>query len=389
MNSYRGEKKTVLLVDDEVDLTKMLSMILETRGYKVKVANTGAEAIEIASPEIDIIILDLILPDFHGFEVCRRLKQIEETRHIPIIMLSAEALNEDRIEGLYLGADDFIVKPCGNEELVARMEAVMRRGPNQVGDAVLYDHQEVVIRELHKIYEQGLIVPHFQPIYLFEPFGLYGLEMLTRPATDSILSNPEVFFKAAMQYGMYLDLEILSWSMALDILSEIQMKEKIFFNCNPYLIESSQSQRVKELLQKHQIPFDRIVMEITERSAISDYKLFYEHLHKYKESGFNFAVDDVGGGYASLETIVEIKPEVVKIDRHIIQSLQKDSFKRSIVKFIVGLCKENNIFSIAEGIENENELQIVRELGVDGGQGYYLYKPTSKIDLDDFRKTPH
>ena len=80
-------------------------------------------------------------------------------------------------------------------------------------------------------------------------------------------------------------------------------------------------------------------------------------------------MDDVSGGYASLEAIVATKPEVVKIDRHIVHELGKDSLKRSIVKFIVAFCKENSILSVAEGIERKEDLDILIELGVDAGQG--------------------
>ena len=96
----------------------------------------------------------------------------------------------------------------------------------------------------------------------------------------------------------------------------------------------------------------------------------------------------MGGGYASLEAIVETKPEVVKIDRHIVVDLKTDSFKRSIVKFIVAFCKENKILSIAEGIESKEDLNTVIDLGVDAGQGYYLYRPTSQVDLADMQKGP-
>ena len=95
------------------------------------------------------------------------------------------------------------------------------------------------------------------------------------------------------------------------------------------------------------------------------------------------AVDDVGGGYASLESIVETRPDVVKIDRHIISDLKRDPFRRSIVKFIVAFCKENHIVSVAEGIETQQDLDTVISLGVDAGQGYFLYKPTTQINLGD------
>ena len=80
-------------------------------------------------------------------------------------------------------------------------------------------------------------------------------------------------------------------------------------------------------------------------------------------------VDDVGGGYASLEAIVETKPEVVKIDRHIVKNIANDHYKRSVVRFMTAFCKENDIFCIAEGLENKEDLAVVKEIGV-GNPGH-------------------
>ena len=119
-------------------------------------------------------------------------------------------------------------------------------------------------------------------------------------------------------------------------------------------------ERVKSIFEKFEISTKNVVLEITERSAISDFKIFYDKMKKYREYGFNFAVDDVGGGYASLESIVQTKPEVVKIDRHIISDVSKDAFKESIVRFIVSFCKENNIVSIAEGVETKEQVDFLK-----------------------------
>ncbi|MEW5894686.1 MAG: EAL domain-containing protein [Candidatus Omnitrophota bacterium] len=383
INSFT-QKKRILLIDDEKHLTDMLSMLLETKGYAVDVANSAKEAFAIVRAEHDLILLDLVLPDLDGMEICRRLKEEITTSHIPIIMLSAHSMYEDKVEGLYLGADDFLIKPCEHEELFARMEAVMRRSERK---PKIYEEDEVVIG-LRKVLDECLIVPHFQPIYQLEPFGLYGVEVLSRPSIEGKLANPEAFFKAALQYGLYTELELLSWSMALDSLSRSLYDEKIFLNCNPYFIEMTNYHRVKAIFEKFEISTKNVVLEITERSAISNFKIFYKQIQNYRDYGFHFAVDDVGGGYASLESIVQTKPEVVKIDRHIISGLAKDAFKRSIVRFIVSFCNENKIVSVAEGVETRDDLKTVRDLGVTCGQGFYLFKPTAQIDLQNFALRP-
>jgi len=379
-----NNQKQVLIVDDEPALTQMLTMLLETRGFTVNIATSGREAIEKAGSSLDLILLDLVLPDLEGFEICRRLKEEKGTRHIPIIILTAKYLSQDKVEGLYLGADDYLTKPFDHEELFARMEAVMRRR------SLLHKNsgngEGNIILELRKIISKEMIVPFFQPIYLLKPFKLYGFEVLSRPRTDSILSNPELLFKAAIRYGLYCDLEILSWRNALKNIARNIKDEKIFLNCNPYLIEGPKFVEVQQIFEESGVNIDNVVLEITERSAISDFKAFYELLRKFRNQGFRFAIDDVGGGYASIESIVEVRPEVVKIDRHIISNLHNDPYKKSIVKFIVSFCHENKILSIAEGIETRIDLETVRDLGVDAAQGYYLYRPSPDITSEEIRK---
>ncbi len=386
IESALHNRKHILIIDDDNNVTQMLKLLLETRGYDVEVACRGNEAFPRACSNIDIILLDLVLPDLDGFEVCRRLKENRQTRHIPIIILSAKYLFEDKVEGLYLGADDFLTKPFEHEELIARMEAVMRRGAILGQDYGSVGEEEVVI-ELRRILDEELIVPFFQPIYYLKPQKLLGIEVLTRPAVDNFLSNPELLFRAALKYGVYHELEILCWRKALKFVTErIGKDKKLFLNCNPYLVEGPKFLAVKSIFDEFKISPMDVVLEITERSRISNYKLFYDHLRKYRDYGFRFAVDDVGGGFASLESIVETRPEVVKIDRHIVCDVHRDSFKRSIIKFIVAFCKDNNIVSIAEGIETKDEWQALRDLGVTAGQGYLLYKPSPELNVAEMAK---
>lgn len=378
-------KKNVLLVDDEKSLTQMLSMLLETRGYKVDVAYSAEEALQKITPYVDLIILDLILPDLHGFEFCRRLREQEKDRHIPIIILSAQSLNEDRVQGLYMGADDFLPKPCEHEELIARMEVLMRRWHRNAQKQA--DGGEETVCALRKILDEALIVPHFQPIYTFNPFRLYGVEVLTRPKIEGYLANPEHFFNAALQYGLYTDIEILAWSMALSEFRNVAENNLfVFLNCSPYFIESPQFMRVRALTEKNSIPPQNVVLEITERSAITNFKLFYDHLQSYREYGLRVAIDDVGGGYASLQAILETKPNIIKIDRQFIQTLEADPYRQSLVKLVIAFCKENKILSVAEGIEDQKEMAMVRDLGVDAGQGYYFYRPTPILDIPAMHK---
>lgn len=145
----------ILLVDDEVPIQRALAPLLRSRGYDIDVCSTGREAIELVHRDPpDLIVLDLGLPDIDGTEVCR---QVRLESSIPILVLSARGAESDKVAALDLGADDYVTKPFGPEELLARVRVALRRvfagnaepaGRLQVGDLVIdYDRRRVVRAE--------------------------------------------------------------------------------------------------------------------------------------------------------------------------------------------------------------------------------------------------
>jgi DNA-binding response OmpR family regulator len=115
----------VLVVDDDPPSVKMISFLLREEGYDVRSADNGMAALQLVDREVpDLVILDVMMPDLDGFEVCRRIRQKGE---MPIIFLSAKGETADRVAGLQLGADDYLAKPFEPSELLARVKAVMRR----------------------------------------------------------------------------------------------------------------------------------------------------------------------------------------------------------------------------------------------------------------------
>jgi two-component system phosphate regulon response regulator PhoB len=118
----------VLVVEDEDSLATLLQYNLQKEGYDVAVAGDGEEALLLVDERLpDLVVLDWMLPKVSGIEVCRRLRQRNETRNVPIIMLTARGEETDRVRGLDTGADDYVVKPFSMTELTARIRAVLRR----------------------------------------------------------------------------------------------------------------------------------------------------------------------------------------------------------------------------------------------------------------------
>ena len=121
-------KEKILIIEDEKDIAKMLDYNLKKEGFRALSANNGEDGLDMARKEHpDLILLDLMLPEMDGLEVCKVVKNDTKTAHIPIIILTAKAQETDKIVGLELGADDYVTKPFSPRELIARIKAVLRR----------------------------------------------------------------------------------------------------------------------------------------------------------------------------------------------------------------------------------------------------------------------
>jgi two-component system phosphate regulon response regulator PhoB len=127
----------VLIVDDDPDILRLVSYNIGQAGFEVVTASTGRKALEIAQKQHpDLIILDVMLPDVDGMEVCRTLRQQYTSRRIPIIMLTARGDEIDRVVGFELGADDYVAKPFSPRELVLRVKSILRRSSGEPSDVL-------------------------------------------------------------------------------------------------------------------------------------------------------------------------------------------------------------------------------------------------------------
>ncbi len=150
----------ILIVEDEASFSEALSFLLGKEGFDVSIAENGRTALELfKSQTFDLILLDLMIPEVSGIEVCR---SIRTTSAVPIIMLTAKDSEIDKVVGLELGADDYVTKPYSSRELVARIKAVLRRGVSDDGNSEAGIHSVANIRmdiERHQVTVNGALVP--------------------------------------------------------------------------------------------------------------------------------------------------------------------------------------------------------------------------------------
>ncbi len=153
------ESPTVLVVEDEPAQREVLTYNLEAEGFRVAQADNGEEALLLVAEDVpDLIVLDWMLPNVSGIEVCRRLKSRAETRGVPIIMLSARSEEVDLVRGLETGADDYMVKPYSVLELMARVRTQLRRSrPSSLGE--ILDYEDITLDpETHRVRRDGQLL---------------------------------------------------------------------------------------------------------------------------------------------------------------------------------------------------------------------------------------
>jgi len=224
----------------------------------------------------------------------------------------------------------------------------------------------------------------FQPIYDIQTHNRIGFEGLLR---SNFQPNPEKMFSQAKKLGELLELDLLSLHTALDtaFLSEQPILGKIFLNIFPSTIVHPKLQLLlKKINSMDFLSKKQIVLEVSENELIRDYDTLKAQISKMKRLGFLLAVDDFGKGYSNIETIIELEPDYIKLDRYFSRDIIHSKQKQSIIKLLLHYSRLHNCHIILEGVETLEELQFAKELGIQYAQGYYLGKPAI---LQHFQET--
>jgi PAS domain S-box-containing protein len=215
-----------------------------------------------------------------------------------------------------------------------------------------------------------------QPIVSLSNGRLVGVEALARFRDGR---GPDAWFRDAREAGLGKELDELAFNAALTALSALPESCYLSVNASPALITDC---GFAARLLDSALPLDRLVIEITEHVAISDYDVQNEALKALREHGVRLAVDDTGAGFASLSHVLKLRPDIIKIDRSLIAGLPNDPARRSLVTALVLLAMDIGATVTGEGVEESAELDTLATLGVDHAQGYLLARPT--VDPDNW-----
>lgn len=208
----------------------------------------------------------------------------------------------------------------------------------------------------------------YQPVYTLADGCLVGFEALTR-FEDAGMRAPDHWFREAEKVGMGPDLEIATALAALNGFAYIPAPFHIAVNLSPTAILAGALDAILE-----RAPANRLVVEITEHSPIDDYPAITRALAPWRHR-IKVAVDDTGAGFASLRHILDLSPDIIKIDNSITQGIDSDPARRALGTALSSLGRDLGCQIIAEGVETQAEHQTIRDLGIEMAQGYYLGRP--------------
>ena len=219
----------------------------------------------------------------------------------------------------------------------------------------------------------------FQPIVDVQSGRIYGYEALARLRESKAFSNIADLFPFAERIGQLYAVETLCRRKAIAKFPAISVnREMLFLNINPQVLSDPEfaSGQTRKLLNEQGLNPSNVILEITERSAIDDFAVFRDALGHYRNQGYLIALDDVGAGYSSLQSIAELHPDFLKIDRSLIEGVNADPIKWALLETFVNFSKRIGCRVIAEGVETLEEMRAVVQLGVNLVQGYFLARPS-------------
>lgn len=225
----------------------------------------------------------------------------------------------------------------------------------------------------------------YQPIVNINERQILGYEALTRGPQGQFRA-PDLLFQFGYEFGLVKELDAVCLEKAFNILPKLPKSALLFVNVEPESLLSvlAAGSRVVGTLRKVRSEFSRVVLEITEHAAIRDFAFFRRTIQFFKQLGFRVSVDDVGSAHSGLQRIVALKPDFIKVDLALIHHIQDDPVRREIVRMLQEIAKRIGVDLVAEGVETRQQLQVIKELGVQYAEGYLFSPPQPAPGSVDF-----
>jgi EAL domain-containing protein (putative c-di-GMP-specific phosphodiesterase class I) len=224
----------------------------------------------------------------------------------------------------------------------------------------------------------GEVSSVYEPIVDVATKTVFGYEALARGPAGTEFHSPDALFAAAEEEAFIFELDCLCRKSGLDGAIGLPSDTKLFLNVRPTTIHdpSFRPEALIRTLEKSRLRPSDVVFEISEKESIANFEIFKEIRDEYRKLGFRFALDDTGAGYASLQAVIELEPDFIKVDRALITGVDTDRARQALLKALHALSGGIGAKLIAEGLNTLEELETLGELEIPFGQGWLFGKPT-------------
>jgi EAL domain-containing protein (putative c-di-GMP-specific phosphodiesterase class I)/GGDEF domain-containing protein len=289
-------------------------------------------------------------------------------RHVGLQIEEAHGEDIAALFDIYVGRAHLYYNPK------IRLERLIYRGIREAANASRSLEQRERARrvsDLRTSLRDRLVYVDYHPIVVATTREIFGYEALARGQMRT-LRSPEVMFDVAAEADLIWELSRLCRARALEGMdTRLGPGQLLFLNVDPHDFADP------AFTEQEVTDPSRVVIEITERTAIKDYPKFRERLKAFRAMGYRFAVDDAGSGYAGLGSIANLEPDFIKLDISLINAIDTNFIKQNLVQTMVRFANDHNAMVIAEGVERAEEFRTVQELGVHLVQGFFLHRPQS------------
>jgi EAL domain-containing protein (putative c-di-GMP-specific phosphodiesterase class I) len=232
-------------------------------------------------------------------------------------------------------------------------------------------------REFLDVLIQGKLRSVYEPVVDAKSLTVFGYEALVRGAEGGPFATPLELFGIAAEENLLFELDCQCRRAAVEGAIDFPQGAKLFMNIRPTAIHdpSFQPDALTRTLERCGLAPTDVVFEISEQESIENYEIFREARDNYGKLGFQFALDDTGAGYASLEAVLELAPEFIKVDRAFVRGIDQDSARQNMLRAFQAIALDMNARIIGEGLDTLEELQTLGQMGVPFGQGWLFGKP--------------
>lgn len=363
----------ILFVDDDAIYRDGAVRGVGEGDFTIVTASSGTEALEcLAASPFDIICTDEHMPGMRGSELLSIVKERYPT--VSRIILSGFAELDIVLHVVNeIGVFRFLTKPCHPADLRAVFEQALRlRADRTVALEPLGAPAEDQSADLAR-FQTGLdrLWLAAQPIVSTRSWDTFGYEVLVRSDEGSLAAPPH-FFGLAAKLGATRRLERAIRAAAGRLAERLPADASLFLNMECESLVDDTLYDPGTQLSKHA---SKIVLEITERSRLDVVSDVPRRIRRLRDLGYRIAVDDLGAGYAGLNSIAELGPDIVKFDYSLVHEVQESPVRRRMMRTMLELCHELGITAIAEGVETRDELVEMVALGCPLLQGYLFARP--------------